>query len=110
MAFARDDRRASVVLMPQVWTPDDLEFADVRAAHFESAEQVAADLLAAAGQPGSRLKGVTVAETSLRAADLLIAAGDRDRAAIIARQVLEDVRGRPEKLAAACLLARAGDQ
>jgi hypothetical protein len=46
----------------------------------------------------------------LRAADLLIAADDRDRAAIIARQVLEDVRGRPKKLAAACLLARAGDQ
>jgi len=96
--------------MPQVWTPDDVQFADVRAAHFESAEQVAADLLAAAGQPGSRLKGVTVAEASLRAGDLLIAADDRERAAIIARQVLEDVRGRPDELAAACLQARAGDQ
>ncbi len=96
--------------MPQVWTPDDLRFADVRAAHLESAEQVAGDLLAAVGQPGSRLKGVTVAEASLRAAELLIAADDRDRAAIIARQVLQDVRGRPGELPAACLLARAGDR
>ena len=96
--------------MPQVWTPDDLAFADVRAAHFEAAGQVAADLLAAAGQPRSRLKGVTVAEASLRAASLLVAAGERDRAAAIARRVLGDVRGRPDELAAACLLAQTGDQ
>ena len=96
--------------MPQVWTLDDLRFANVRAAHFESAEHVAGDLLAAANKPGSRLKGVTAADARLRAADLLIASDDRDRAAIIARQVLQDVRGRREKLAAACALARAGDQ
>ena len=95
--------------MPQVWTPDDLRFADVRAAHFDPAEQVAGDLLAAAGQPGSRLKGVTAAEASLRAAELLIAQ-DRDRAASIAGQVLQDVRGSSEELAAACMLARAGHQ
>jgi hypothetical protein len=96
--------------MPQVWTPDDLQFADVRAAHLESAEQVAGDLLAAAGQPRSRLKGVSVTQARLRAAELLIAAEDRHRAANIARQVLQDVRGRPEKLAAACMLAKAGDE
>lgn len=96
--------------MPHVWTPDDLQFADVRAAHFELAAQVAGDLLAAAGQPESRLKGVTAAQASLRAADLLIAAGDRDRAAIIARRVLQDFSGREEKLRAACLLAKVGDQ
>ena len=95
--------------MPQVWTPDDLRFADIRAAHLEPAEQVAGDLLAAADQPASRLKDVTVAEACLRAADLLITAEDPDRAAIIVRQVLQDVRGRPEELAAACMLARAGD-
>lgn len=96
--------------MPQVWTADDLQFADIRAAHFEPADQLAGDLLAAAGQPESRLKGVTAAVAALRAADLLIAARDRDRAAMIARQVLQDVRGRPEELAAACMLAKAGDQ
>lgn len=105
--FVRDARWVSVVLMPQVWTPDDLRFADVRAAHFEDAEQVAGDLLAAAGQPGSRLEGVTAAEASLRAAELLIAQ-DRDRAASIAGQVLRDVRGSSEELAAACMLARTG--
>jgi hypothetical protein len=96
--------------MPQVWTRDDLHFADIRARHFDSAEHVAGDLLAAAGQPRTRLKGVTVAEASMRAADLLLAADDRDRAATIARQVLQDVRGDPEELAAACILARAGDR
>jgi hypothetical protein len=94
--------------MPQVWTPDDLRFAAVRAAHFEPAEQVAGDLLAAAGQP-SRLQDVTAAEASLRAAELLIAQ-DRDKAASIAGQVLQDVRGSSEELAAACMLARAGHQ
>ena len=96
--------------MPDVWTPDDLQFADIRATHFESVEHVAGDLLAATGEPRSRLKGITVAEASLRAAELLMTADDRDRAAIVARQVLQDVRSRSEKLAAACILARAGDQ
>jgi SEC-C motif len=96
--------------MPQVWTPDDLLFADVRAAHLETAQQVAEDLLAAAGEPGSRLEGVTVAGASFRAAVLLIAAGERDRAAVVARQVLQEVRGSPEEAAAACMLARLGDR
>jgi hypothetical protein len=95
--------------MPQVWTPDDLLFADIRAARFEPAEQVAGDLLAAASQPRSRLKGVTADEASSRAADLLISAGDRQRAAIIARRVLQGARGRSGELEAACLLARAGE-
>jgi hypothetical protein len=96
--------------MPDVWTPDDLQFAHIRATHFESPEHVATDLLAATGEPRSRLKGVSAPEASLRAAELLIAADDRDRAAIVARQVLQDVPSRSEKLAAACILARAGDQ
>lgn len=103
----RDARWVSVGLMPQVWTRDDLRFADVRVAHFEPAEQVAGGLLAAAGQPESRLEGVTAAEASLRAAELLIAQ-DRGRAASIAGQVLRDVRGSSEELAAACMLARTG--
>ena len=60
--------------MPQVWTVDDLRFAELRAAYFESSEQVVGDILAAAGQPGSCLKGVTQAEARLRAAGPLIAA------------------------------------
>jgi hypothetical protein len=98
------------MVMPDVWTPDDLQFADIRAMHHESADHVAADLLAATGKPSSRLKGITAAEASLRAAELLIAADDRDRAATVARQVLQHVRSRSERLAAACILARAGDQ
>ncbi|MGE5288087.1 MAG: SEC-C domain-containing protein [Micromonosporaceae bacterium] len=96
--------------MPQVWTPDDLLFADVRAAHFEPAQQVAEDLLAAAGEPGSRLEGVATIEASFRAAVLLIAAGKRDRAEVIARQLLQEVRGSPEEAAVACMLARLGDR
>lgn len=96
--------------MSQRWTRDDLRFAEARAAHLESAEQVARDLLAAADQPRSRLKGVSVPEARLCAAGLLVAAGDRDRAANIARQALQDVRGRSEEVAAACMLAKAGDE
>jgi hypothetical protein len=41
--------------MPDAWTPDDLRFALVRAAHLEPPRQVAGDLLTAADQPAIRL-------------------------------------------------------
>ena len=37
--------------MPEMWTPDDVTFALVRAAYLEPPGQVAEDLLAAAEQP-----------------------------------------------------------
>jgi hypothetical protein len=54
--------------MLDAWTPDDLRFALVRAAHFESPRQVAGDLLAAADEPATRLAEVTAFQARLRAA------------------------------------------
>ncbi len=97
-----------VVRMPEVWTPDDLTFAVVRAARLESPGQVAEDLLAAAAQPSRRLDGVTALEARLRAADVLIEAGRTGDAIAIARQVIGDAGNVDESLAAAAVLARAG--
>src|SRR5258708_28842145 len=97
-----------VVRMPEVWTPDDLTFAVVRAARLESPGQVAEDLLAAAAQPSGRLDGVTALEARLRAAEVLIEAGRTGDAIAIARQVIGDAGNVDEPLAAAAVLARAG--
>jgi hypothetical protein len=53
------------------WTYDDLEFALVRALRFESARQVADELLAVADRPEASLDDVTALEARLRAAGLL---------------------------------------
>jgi hypothetical protein len=45
--------------MPEVWTPDDVRFAVIRAVHLGPRGQIVDDLLAAAEQTSSRLDGVT---------------------------------------------------
>jgi hypothetical protein len=63
--------------VPEVIDADALAFVKLRAAHLEPPRQVADDLLAAAAQSSIRLKGVTPFQARMRAAEVLIDAGDR---------------------------------
>ena len=97
--------------MPDAWTADDLLFALVRAEHLELPRQVADCLLSAAGQPGTRLAGVTPLEAQLRAADVLISADLRDEAIEVVRQVVRAAGHDPDgraRMTAAPVLADAG--
>jgi tetratricopeptide (TPR) repeat protein len=66
---------------------DDLEFALVRALHFESARQVAYELLAAADRPDASLSDVTALQARLRAAGVLSRTGNYDDAIAILREI-----------------------
>ncbi len=98
--------------MPDVWTPDDLRFALVRAARLESPRQVASDLLAAAGQPATRLAGVTAFQARLRAAQVLLEAGQHGEGMTVLRQAVQEAGPDPDpraQVAAAVVFAGAGD-
>ena len=98
--------------MPDAWTPDDLRFALIRAAHLAPPRQVAGELLAAADQPATRLDGVTAFQARLHAAEVLLAAGERGEGARVLRQAVQEAGPDPDprtQLAAAGLFAEAGD-
>lgn len=98
--------------MPDVWTPDDLRFALVRAAHFEPPRQVANDLLAAADQPATRLAGATAFQARLRAAQALLEAGQRGEGISVLRQAVQEAGPDPDprtQVAAAAVFADAGE-
>jgi len=98
--------------MPDVWAPDDLRFALVRAAHLEPPQEVAGDLLAAADQPAARLTEVTAFQARLRAAQVLLEADERDEGMAVVRRALRDVGPDPDprmQVAAAAVFAEAGD-
>ncbi len=97
--------------MPDVWTPDDLRFALIRAAHLESPRQVADDLLAA-GQAATRLDGVTALQVQVRAAEVLLRAGERGDSLAVLRRTVRDAGPDADprtRVAAAAVLAGAGD-
>ena len=97
--------------MPDVWTPDDLRFALVRAAHLEPARQVASDLLAAADQPATRLTEVTAFQARLRAAQVLLEADERDEGVAVVRRAVQEAGPGPDpqtQVAAAAVFAEAG--
>lgn len=98
--------------MPEVWTPDDLRFALVRAAHLEPPRQVASDLLAAADEPAARLAEVTPFQARLRAAQVLLEADERDEGMAVVRRALQEAGPNPDprmQVAAAAVFAEAGD-
>jgi hypothetical protein len=98
--------------MPTAWTPDDLRFALIRAAHLESPWQVASDLLAAADQPATRLSKVSAFQARLRAAEVLLEAGERGEGITVLRRALQQAgRDRDPRtlIAAAGVFAEAGD-
>lgn len=93
-------------------TPDDLRFALIRAAHLEPPRQVASDLLAAADQPATRLAHVSTFQARLRAAEVLLEAGQLGEALTVVRQALQEAGPEPdprEQVAAATVVAEAGD-
>jgi hypothetical protein len=97
--------------MPDVWTPDDLRFAVIRASHLEPPRQVASDLLAAAGQPAPRLAGVTGIQARLGAAEVLLRAGESGESVTVLRQVVQEAGPAADprtQVAAADLFAEAG--
>lgn len=75
--------------MPRIWNRDDLLFALVRAASLEPAVQVADDLLAAADEPAARLREVTPLAARVRAARVLLRAGQPDRSLAMLRQAVQ---------------------
>lgn len=98
--------------MPDVWTPDDLRFALVRAAHLEQPRQVANDLLAAVDQPATQLTEVTAFQARLRAAQVLLEADDRGEGVAVLRQAVQEAGPDPDprmQVAAAAVFAEAGD-
>jgi hypothetical protein len=98
--------------MPDVWTPDDLRFALVRAAHLEPPRQVVNDLLAAADQPATRLTEVTAFQARLRAARVLLEADEHGEGVAVLRQALREAGPDPDprtQVAAAAVFAEAGD-
>jgi tetratricopeptide (TPR) repeat protein len=98
--------------MPDAWTTDDLRFALVRAAHLQPWRQVVSDLLTAAGQPATRLAGVTPFQARVRAAEVLLRAGERGEGLAVLRQAVQDAGPNPDpqtQTAAAAVFAEAGD-
>jgi hypothetical protein len=98
--------------MPDVWRPDDLRFALVRAAHLELPRQVATDLLEAADQPATQLTEVTAFQARLRAAQVLLEADDRGEGVAALRQAVQEAGPDPDprmQVAAAAVFAEAGD-
>jgi tetratricopeptide (TPR) repeat protein len=98
--------------MPDAWTPDDLRFALIRAAHLEPPWQVASDLLVAADQPATRLSKVSAFQARLRAAEVLLEAGERSEGITVLRRALQEAGRDPDPrtlLAAAGVFAEAGD-
>lgn len=98
--------------MPDIWTPDDLRFALVRSAHFETPRQVVSDLLEAADQPATRLADVTAFQARLRAARVLLAAGEHSEGVAVLRHALQEAGPDPDprtQVAAAAVFAEAGD-
>lgn len=98
--------------MPNAWAPDDLRFALIRAAHLEPPRQVADDLLAAAVQPATRLDDVTAFQARLRAAEVLLQAGERGDGMAVLRQAVQEAGPDPDpraQVAAAGVHAEAGD-
>jgi tetratricopeptide (TPR) repeat protein len=96
--------------MPDVWTPDDLRFA--LAAYLEPPRQVAGDLLAAVGQPATRLDDVTAFQARLRAAEVLLRAGERTEAMTVLRRAVQEAGRHADprtQVAAAAVCAEAGD-
>jgi tetratricopeptide (TPR) repeat protein len=99
-------------LMPDVWAPDDLRFALIRAAHLEPPRQVVSDLLAAADQPAARLAGVTAFQARLRAAEVLLEAGQRGEGAMVLREAVREAGPDPDprtQVDAAAVFAEAGE-
>jgi tetratricopeptide (TPR) repeat protein len=98
--------------MSDAWTPDDLRFALIRAAHLERPREVASDLLAAADQPGTRLAEVTAFEARVRAAEVLLEAGQRGESLTVLREAVQEAGPDPDprtQVAAAAVFAGAGD-
>jgi hypothetical protein len=98
--------------MAEAWTPDDLRFALIRAAHLAPPRQVADELLAAAEQPATRLDEVTAFQVRLRAAEVLLAADERGEGVRVLRHAVQEARPDPDpqtQLAAAGVFAEAGD-
>jgi tetratricopeptide (TPR) repeat protein len=98
--------------MPDAWTPDDLRFALVRAAHFEPPRQVASDLMAAADQPATRLAEVTALQARLRAAQVLLEADEHDEGMALLRRAMQEAGPNADprtQAAAAAVFAEAGD-
>ena len=98
--------------MPDVWAPDDLRFALVRAAHLEPPQQVANDLLAAADQPATQLTEVTAFQARLRAAQVLLEADDRGEGVAVLHQAVQEAGPDPDprmQVAAAAVFAEDGD-
>jgi SEC-C motif len=98
--------------MPDAWTPDDLRFALIRAAHLEPPQQVASDLLAAADQPATRLSEVSAFQARLRAAEVLLAADRRGEGMAVLRQAVQQAGPDPDpkaQVAAAAVFAQAGE-
>lgn len=98
--------------MLNVWTADDLRFALVRAAHLESPRQVAGDLLAAADEPATRLAKVTAFQARLRAAQVLLEAGEHGEGMAVLRRAVPEAGPDPDprmQVAAAAVFAEAGD-
>jgi SEC-C motif len=94
------------------WTPDDLRFALIRAAHCESPRQVVSDLLAAADQPATRLAGVSPFQARLRAAEVWLEAGERGKGLAVLRQAMQEAGPDVDpqaRLAAAAVFAEAGE-
>lgn len=94
-----------------MWTADDVLFAPVRACRSDGPD-LARDLLAAAGAPGS-LDGVTPAQVRTSAAQILQGAGELDASLAAASQALATAGpadlGARERLALAEIFAAAGD-
>ncbi len=108
----RKGRGLIVAFMPDSWTPDDLRFALIRAAHFQPPGQVASDLLTAADQPATRLAGVTVFQARVRAAEVLLEAGQRGKGLRVLGQAVQEPGPDPDpptQVAAAAVFAEAGD-
>jgi hypothetical protein len=98
--------------MPDVWTPDDLQFAVVRAMFLESPRAVADELLAAAAQPATRLSMVSPFQARVRAAEVLRQAGEQAGSVAIMQQALLDPGRDPDgkaRMTAAAVLAELGD-
>ncbi|HEY2550292.1 MAG TPA: SEC-C domain-containing protein [Streptosporangiaceae bacterium] len=97
--------------MPDKWTQDDVVFAVLRGMHVASPRSVADDLMAAADQSG-RLDGVSPLRARVRAAEVLLRAGDRAESLGVIRQALRERGPDPDgkaTLAAAAALAELGE-
>jgi hypothetical protein len=106
-------RANSVGSVRKVWTPDDLRFALIRAAHLQPARAVANDLLVAASQAATELNGVTATQARLQAGRVLLQAGDRSDGLAVVREAVASADADADALeltsAAGTLFAETGD-